>query len=162
MHSPAEIVEKLDTHTFLFSWPTVIKSFWTKYPNPHMSYVKFNNVIDMEIIDSEKIKIKRLMFSKLTVLIMYSIEDIIINLKEKSMEFSTSMLKKSKVFPFGEENCKYAAATIDGIERTIYTKKMLSNAKILKFMDYFNKSFLKGCQTIEEKCKILEEQEKKN
>ena len=60
MHSPAEIVEKIDTHTFLYSWPTVIKSFWTKYPNPHMSYVKFNNVIDMEIIDSEKIKIKPL------------------------------------------------------------------------------------------------------
>jgi len=151
--SPSDTVEKINNYTFQFSWPTVVKGLWIKYPNKHLSFVKFNHVIDMEIVDSNTIKIKKLMYSKVGFFFMYSIEDIIIDFKGKSFDMTTSMLKKSKAFPFGKENCKYMGIDIDGVEKTLYTKRMLTSDTILKWMNYFQNSFVKGCKIIDENCK---------
>ncbi len=152
-------VEKNDTHIFPHPWSTVVKGFWTKYPNKHMSFVKFANIVDMEIINSDTLKLTRIMHSKvpMTFFYLYSKEEIIIDLKEKSLDMTSSMIKKSKMFPLGKENCKYISIINKfGIEQTLYKKKMLSSNKITNFLEYFNNNFSKGCQIVEENSKEFE------
>ena len=152
-------VEKNETHIFPHPWSAVVKGFWTKYPNKHMPFVMFDHIVDMEIINSDTLKLTRIMHSKLpmTFFYLYSKEEIIIDFKEKSLDMTTSMIKKSKIFPLGKENCKYISfINKDGKEQTLYKKKMLSSNKITNFLEYFNNNFLKGCQIVEENSKKYE------
>lgn len=151
-------LEKIETHIFYHPWRSVIQGFWTKYPNKQMAFVKFNHVIDFEIVDSNIITFKRLMHCKIPhlPLFSYSIEDIKIDLKEKVLEMKSFLIKKSKFFPFGDEYCKYLSQNKDGKDCTVYTKTVMSSNKISKFLGYFNKAFEKGCQIVEENTQKFE------
>lgn len=155
-----KIVRKEETYKFHHPWPIVVKAFWIKYPNPKFQYVKFNKVIDMEVIDSDIIRVKRIMFSKIKdiFLQLYSLEDIVINFKESTLEMETLMLKKSMFVPLGKEICRYISINENGNNYTLYTKIIESTNKIKLFLDYFSNNFVKGCQVVEENIIKLENQ----
>ena len=51
---------------FLFNhpWETVVKGFLQKYPHKDLSFVKSNNIIDMQLINDNCLNINRLVYSK--------------------------------------------------------------------------------------------------
>lgn len=99
----------MSSHTFLYPWESVVKGFWTKYPNKKLSSVIFNKVIDMEIIDDTKLLIKRMMFSKFFFFWGHSIENIVIDLQNKNLTMVSTVTKRSKFAPHGTEICIYKA-----------------------------------------------------
>jgi hypothetical protein len=47
-------------YTFNFDWQTVVKGFWSKYPCPEISFIKWNKVVDLEILSDNTLRIKRI------------------------------------------------------------------------------------------------------
>ena len=175
-----------NSYTFLYSWESVVKGFWLKYPNPKFPNVIFNKVIDMEIIDDTKLLIKRMMFSKYVWFWGHSIENITIDLKNRTLSMVTTITKRSKLSPNGKENCVYKAieeeeggrevegrskTEEEGVKReneqekeerregggrTLYTKELFSHVKIMKILGNLNHSFEKGCKIVEELSRSFE------
>ncbi|KRX03893.1 hypothetical protein PPERSA_04771 [Pseudocohnilembus persalinus] len=152
-------------YVFQYPWETVIKGFWSKYPSQEMNFVKFNNVIDMQLLPNQDISFKRLMYTKFQKFIWaYSVEEIIIKFDEKVMEMKTELIQKSSLFPplgAGAELIKYQA--FDGFQ-TLYEKSIKNQEStqfLKKYMDKFSDSFKKGCQIVEDRCVQNLQQENK-
>ena len=78
---------------FKYPWETVIKGFYLKYPTPEMNFVKFNHVIDIEIINEKCLKIKRLMYSHFyKYLWAYSVEEINIRTDDRVLEMKSEIV----------------------------------------------------------------------
>lgn len=53
-------MDQKNKYTFNYDWRTVIKGFWTKYPCPEISFVKWNKVVDLNINPDQTISVKRI------------------------------------------------------------------------------------------------------
>ena len=112
-----------NSYTFQYSWESVVKGFWLKYPNKKISNVIFNKVIDMEIIDNTKLLIKRMMFTKFLFFWGHSIETIILDLEKRNLSIVSTITKRSKISPHGKEICVYQAINDDFEEKDSQEKK---------------------------------------
>ncbi|CAD8088947.1 unnamed protein product [Paramecium primaurelia] len=144
-------------YTFNYNWETVIKGFWRKYPCKEFDFIKFNQVVDMILDDNNKIQIKRIVYANKFTIWCLTLEQITIDLENRSMEMQTKLLKSCKLYPnlTGDESIIYKA--IDN-QQTHYSK-LLSNFHqtfLTKLISQFNTSFKKGIEVVEARCRELQ------
>ncbi|CAD8177984.1 unnamed protein product [Paramecium octaurelia] len=147
-------------YTFNFDWETVVKGFWRKYPCKEFDFIKFNQVVDMILDDNNKMQIKRIVYARKFTIWCLTLEQITVDLENRSMEMQTKLLKSCKLYPnlTGDESIIYKA--IDD-QRTHYSK-LLSNFQqtfITKLISQFNTSFRKGIEVVEARCRELQNNE---
>ncbi len=137
-----------------------MKGFWQKYPSPEFDFVKFNNVIDMQLISDNCLTVRRLMYTRIQKFMWaYAIEDIRLYFDDRLMEMKTELVKKSSLFPpvnNGVEKIIYRAFG-DTPHYTQYLKTLEneSSSFVKKYLDKINNSFTKGCRIVEDKCKSI-------
>ena len=90
-----------------------------------MSFVKFNNVYDLEFVNENCLQVKRVMFINFYKYIWaYTVEDIKIYVDSRIMEMKSEIIKRSSLFPSylqGEEFINYRAFG-ENFMQTLYNK----------------------------------------
>eukprot|EP01015_Nassula_variabilis_P003776 TRINITY_DN1256_c0_g1_i7.p1 TRINITY_DN1256_c0_g1~~TRINITY_DN1256_c0_g1_i7.p1 ORF type:complete len:173 (-),score=32.03 TRINITY_DN1256_c0_g1_i7:92-610(-) len=155
MSTEAEICKK-NEHVFDYPWEVVMKALWNKYPNKELDFVKFNKVIDMQMVNQNCLKFKKLMFAKkFSMIWMYTIEEIEFDFERKVFTLQSRIIKKSAFFPsiFNVKEYIQYQPCDQLSDKTLYTKQVVGSNLVNKYMDKLNSSFEKGCKIVEEKCK---------
>ena len=143
-------------YSFPYEWKTVVRAFWDKYPNEMMDFIKYNQVVDIDILEDGKLQIQRIQKAqKWRYLWAYSLEKITFDFENKIMDLTTIPLKKCSLIPIGGiETIRYSAYQdlIEKCEKTLYTKSLAVKGTMTKFVEKFNDGFKKGCDIVEKNC----------
>ena len=144
-------------YKFKYRWPIVIKALWEKYPNRILNIVKFNNTIDIKIVNDNILHVKKLMFTKYNFFWIYSIENQVYDFSKEILSVKTHVIKKSSFVMMkmkGIEEITYRKLESG---ETLYSKFIKTKTNLNTILDLISNNYKNGIKIVEDKCEELKQ-----